>query len=84
MKRKMLGKHVVIDPDICHGKPTFVRTRIMAFQVLRQLASGLTLDQIVEEWEGRVPREAIQETLRLARRAFEDHAGDYSEESPTT
>jgi uncharacterized protein (DUF433 family) len=29
MKRKLLGRYIVADPNICHGKPTFRGTRIM-------------------------------------------------------
>jgi hypothetical protein len=29
MQRKRLGRYIVADPEICHGKPTFVGTRIM-------------------------------------------------------
>ncbi len=80
-KRKMLGKYVVMDPDICHGKPTFIGTRIMVWQVLEMLAEELSWDEIVAEWDGKVSKEAIAETLQLARRAFVEHAREYGEES---
>lgn len=32
--KKILGRYLVSDPDICHGKPTFAGTRIMVAQVL--------------------------------------------------
>jgi uncharacterized protein (DUF433 family) len=31
MKIKSMGQYVVIDPKICHGKPTFRGTRIMVW-----------------------------------------------------
>ena len=40
MSRKKMGRFIVADPDICHGKPTFNGTRIMVAQVLEQVASG--------------------------------------------
>jgi uncharacterized protein (DUF433 family) len=49
MKRKFLGHYIVTDPNICHGKPTFSGTRIMVWQVLDQLANGMSWDTIVEE-----------------------------------
>ena len=42
-RRKLLGRHIVADPEICHGKPTFVGTRIMVTQVLKQVAKGNAL-----------------------------------------
>jgi uncharacterized protein (DUF433 family) len=72
---------VVIDPDICHGKPTFVGTRIMVWQVLDRVAKGKPFAEIVEDWPDSFPPEAITEAVLLAKRAFLDHARDYGEES---
>ena len=78
--RRLLGRFIVVDPDICHGKPTFIGTRIMVFQILRQVAKGLSWDEISAMWGGHVSREAIAEAVHLAQRAFEDHAVDYTTE----
>ncbi len=48
-KRVMLGRYIVADPKICHGKPTFVGTRIMAWQILRQVAKGMAWDEITAQ-----------------------------------
>src|SRR5437899_2911168 len=37
-QRKVLGRYIVADPEICHGKPTFLGTRIMVAQILKQVA----------------------------------------------
>src|SRR6516225_6288495 len=58
-QRKRLGRYLVADPAICHGKPTFVGTRIMVVQVLKQVAKGMPWDAITAEWRGAVTREAI-------------------------
>src|SRR5437773_6205461 len=71
-KRLELGEYIVADPAICHGKPTFKGTRIMVWQVLDALARGESLDDIVEAWAGRVSKEAVAETTRLARGALLD------------
>src|SRR5262247_874267 len=39
MKRVKLGQHIVADPEVCHGAPTFVGTRIMVDQVLEMVAA---------------------------------------------
>ena len=80
-RKKRLGKFVVADPEICHGKPTFRGTRIMVSQVLRQVASEMPWDEITTEWRGAVTKEAIAEAVALAQRAFDHHATDYLRES---
>ena len=40
-KRWVLGRYIVVDPKICHGKPTFRGTRIMVADVLEMVASGV-------------------------------------------
>ena len=80
-KKQILGLHIVADPEICHGKPTFVGTRIMVAQVLKQVGKGMPWDAITGEWRGAVTKEAIAEAVELAQRIFEDHAADYAQES---
>lgn len=79
--RRLLGRHIVADPEICHGKPTFVGTRIMVSQVLRQLGKGMNLEAILREWRGSISKEAIAEAIELANRAFVDHAPQYALET---
>jgi len=61
-----LGEYIVAAPGICGGRPTFKYTRIEPQLVLNLLASGESLEQLVKNFRGRVPRKAIEETLRLA------------------
>jgi uncharacterized protein (DUF433 family) len=78
MKQKMIGRYIVTDPEICHGKPTFRGTRIMVWQVLEQVANGMAWETIEEEWRGKVTKDAIAEAVRLASLAFIEHADEYS------
>ena len=64
--RKLLGRYIVADPEICHGKPTFIGTRIMVWQVLQQVAEGMPWDKITAQWRGTVLTEAIAEAIQLA------------------
>jgi uncharacterized protein (DUF433 family) len=75
---QQIGRYIVADPRVCHGKLTFRGTRIFVSDVLEQVERGLPWDTIVEEWEGRVPQEAIAEAFRLARESFLEHATEYS------
>jgi uncharacterized protein (DUF433 family) len=77
MQQKVLGHHIVMDPHICHGQPTFRGTRLMVWQVLEQVASGMPWEAIVEERRGSVPKEALAEAVRLAVQALADHADEY-------
>jgi uncharacterized protein (DUF433 family) len=75
-KRKPMGRFIVVDKRICHGQATFRGTRIMVADVLEQVASGMAWEVIVEEWRGKVSREAIAEAVRLAREALLDQTPD--------
>ena len=65
-----LGRYVVADEGICHGKPTFAGTRILVADALDQVARGMAWEAIVAAWRGDISKEAIAEAVRLARDAF--------------
>ena len=74
-ERIELGEYIVADPDVCHGKPTFKGTRIMIWQVLEELGRGMSPDEIIGAWGGKISREAIAESVQLARRSLLDKSG---------
>lgn len=78
MQRKVLGRYIVMHPRVCHGQPTFRDTRIMVWQVLEQVASGMAGEAIGEEWRGSVPKEAIAAAVRLAMQALVEHAPEFT------
>ena len=45
-----INKYIVIDSEICHGKPTFKDTRIMVYLVLEMLQAGATIKEILEAY----------------------------------
>ena len=65
-KARFLGRYIVIDPDICHGEPTFRGTRIMVKHVLEQVVDGLSWEAISQEWRGSISTEAITEAVQIA------------------
>ena len=72
-QRLELGQYIVVDPTICHGKPTFKGTRIMVWQVLEDVADGHSWDFICNvRWGKRLPLAAVGEatsvSLMLARK----------------
>jgi uncharacterized protein (DUF433 family) len=66
MSIEVLGRYIVADPEICHGKLTFRGTRILVADVLDQVARGLDWQTIVENWGGDINEEAIAEAVRAA------------------
>ena len=77
MAAQLIGRHIVADPGICHGKPTFRGTRVLVSDVLAQIAEGMAWETVIQEWHGSVTHEAIAEALQLAIRALLEHVGDY-------
>ena len=67
---KEMGRYIVADPKVCHGKPTFRGTRIMVDKVLELVAEGTSWDRIIWEFHESFPQEAIGEAVQLAREAF--------------
>lgn len=78
MKTTFMGRYIVTDPEICHGKPTFRGSRILVADVLEQVADGLAWETIIEEWRGSISHEAIAEAVRLSRQAFLENVDKYS------
>jgi len=80
MRAGTLGRYIIADPRICHGKPTFRGTRILVADVLEQVASGMAWEAIIEEWRGTLTKDAIAEAIRLARDALVAHPPELARE----
>ena len=78
---QQLGRYIVADPEICHGKLTFRGTRIFVADVLEQVASGMVWEAIIEEWGGGITEEAIAEAVQLAAQALLRHVDEFVIES---
>ncbi len=76
-----VGRYIVADPRICHGKLTFRGTRIFVADVLEQVAEGLAWETIITQWDGAITEEAIAEAVQLAARALLKHADEFVIES---
>ena len=49
MVQKLIGRSIVSNPRVCHGKPTYRGTRILVSQVLEQVAAGMAWETIAGE-----------------------------------
>lgn len=65
-KIQLLRQYIITDPKICLGKPTFRGTRIMVFQVLEMVATGMDWEAIIEQCHNSITKEAISEAVSLA------------------
>lgn len=54
-----INEHIVADTEICGGTPTFKGTRIMVSTVLELLGSGVTIEELMNDYYPQLTREAI-------------------------
>ncbi|MFA5856439.1 MAG: DUF433 domain-containing protein [Candidatus Pacearchaeota archaeon] len=69
--RNIINKYIVIDSDICHGKPTFSGTRIMVHTILEMLGAGASINDIINAYPAITP-EHIKASLRYASKVTEN------------
>jgi len=75
-QRVELGRYIVADPAICHGKPTFKGTRVFVADVLADVERGLSWDFILQRWGGgKICKAAVTEAVQLARQALLNEDG---------
>jgi uncharacterized protein (DUF433 family) len=70
-----VGRHLVIDPEMVHGRLTFKGTRVPVATILVFLAEGESIDDLVRKFP-QLSREAIAEAIRLASEALHDRYED--------
>src|SRR3954449_5278366 len=68
--RMSLLDRIVIDPEICHGKPSIRGLRYPVETILELLSSGMTTEEILTDYED-LEREDILAALELATKAGE-------------
>ena len=66
-QKKNIGRYIVSDPEICHGKLTFKGTRVFVEDVLNMVAEGLSWSYIEEQWNGSITKDAIKEAVILSK-----------------
>lgn len=76
-RTSLIGRHIVADPKICHGKPTFRGTRVLVADVLDQVSVGMAWETIIDEWNGSISKDAIREAVQLASQALLRHATEF-------
>jgi Uncharacterized conserved protein len=67
-----MTERIVVNPDICNGKPVIRGTRITAQTVLEFLAAGDSVDDVLEEYPS-LKREEVQACMDYASRLMANH-----------
>lgn len=72
-----VGRHIVIAPGVCGGRPTFKYTRVDVRHALRLVAGGRPIEQVAHGYE--IPVATVQEALAMAAKAFDKTAQTLAE-----
>ena len=67
-----MSERVVVNPDLCNGKPVVRGTRITAQTVLEFLAAGDSVEEVLEEYPS-LTREDVQACLDYASKLMANH-----------
>ena len=67
-----VGRHIVVGPGVCGGRPTFKYTRIDVRYALSLLAAGRAIEQVARGYQ--IPVAAVREALTLAANAHDQKA----------
>jgi len=59
-------RYITVDPEICHGQPSFRGTRILVYLVLEMLEAGETSDDIIKKAYPQLTKRHIQAALHYA------------------
>ncbi len=62
---------IVVDPGVMVGKPVIRGTRLTVAHMVNLLAHGMTVDEILAEYDG-LEREDVQACLAFAARSLQD------------
>jgi uncharacterized protein (DUF433 family) len=69
---------ISVDPNICHGKACIKGTRVMVSVILDNLAAGVSVETILENYSS-IRAEDIQATLHYAAELAKERVVDLSE-----
>jgi len=64
-----MNERIIIDPEICHGKPIIRGTRVPIVRIIDGLAGGMIKEEVMREYE--VTEEDIAAALGYAAELIE-------------
>lgn len=65
-----MKSHVVMDPEIQHGKPVIFGTRVPVVRIVGGLAGGMTVEQVIREYE--VTEDDVRAALAYATKLIDE------------
>ena len=71
MKDELLLERITLDPSVMVGKPVIKGTRLTVEYILNLLAHGVTVPEILDEYDG-LTQEDVQACLLFATRSLSD------------
>jgi uncharacterized protein (DUF433 family) len=66
-------ERIIIDPEICHGKPIIKGTRIMVSLILEWLEAGKSFKEIIKAYP-KLNKDDISAAIRYARKFLEEES----------
>jgi uncharacterized protein (DUF433 family) len=67
-----VSRYIVLDDEVCHGKPTFRGTRVLVSDVIELLATGLSIQEVVRDYFSSLDVEMIKDALAWAAQVVRD------------
>ncbi len=74
-------ERISVDPAVCHGQACIKGTRIPAHQIIRMLASGDSIDELLKAYPP-LTREDILAALEYAAALAEEHVSPLEARAP--
>ena len=56
-------RYIESNPEVCHGKWVIRGTRILVSVIRQQIARGMSPEQIIGQWHGKVSVAAVEEII---------------------
>ena len=67
-----MSERIIVNPDVCNGKPVIRGTRITAQTILEFLAAGDSVDDVLDEYPS-LEREDVQACFDYASKLMGNH-----------
>jgi uncharacterized protein (DUF433 family) len=75
-----MKSRIIIDPNICHGKPVIVGTRVLVANILASLAAGESIDKIIDNYPN-INKDDISAALAFGSQVTNFETYPYSEKT---
>jgi uncharacterized protein (DUF433 family) len=67
-----IADRIEVNPNVHHGKTVIAGTRVPVHMVLGLLGEGLSVDEILDEYDDHITREEVLACIRYANSVLEE------------